>query len=107
MGILQGGIDGTLAMGWGSGTAWFPYLISVSNNVIQKSLFIPTICTDQPYEAIQRRAIEDHTSVSWTFNDYPAQNAATLAVQKSVAIVFLNSDSGEDYITVDGNEGDR
>ena len=28
-------------------------------------------------------------------------------MQKDVAIVFLQSDSGEDYITVDGNEGDR
>jgi hypothetical protein len=65
------------------------------------------ICTDQPYEAIQQRAIQDHTSVSWTFNDFPPQTAANLAVQKSVAIVFLNSDSGEGYITVDGNEGDR
>ena len=26
---------------------------------------------------------------------------------KGAAIVFINSDSGEDYITVDGNEGDR
>ena len=63
--------------------------------------------TDQPYEAIQQRAIQDHTTVSWTFNDYSPQNVANLAVQKSVAIVFLNSDSGEEYIIVDGNEGDR
>ena len=28
-------------------------------------------------------------------------------VQKDAAIVFLQSDSGEGYITVDGNEGDR
>ena len=24
-----------------------------------------------------------------------------------IQIVFVNADSGEDYITVDGNEGDR
>ena len=29
------------------------------------------------------------------------------AVQKDVAIVFIQSDSGEGYITVDGNAGDR
>ncbi|KAK2465560.1 hypothetical protein APHAL10511_002452 [Amanita phalloides] len=84
----QGGQNGILAMGWGSGTAWFPYLIS-------------------PYEAIQRRAAQDHTSMFWSFNDYDYETAAQYAVQRSAAIVFLNSDSGEDYITVDGNEGDR
>ena len=31
----------------------------------------------------------------------------TARIQAEVAIVFVNSDSGEDYITVDGNEGDR
>ena len=30
-----------------------------------------------------------------------------LAAQASTAIVFVNSDSGEGYINVDGNEGDR
>ncbi|KAK2459326.1 hypothetical protein APHAL10511_008657, partial [Amanita phalloides] len=83
----QGGQNGILAMGWGSGTAWFPYLIS-------------------PYEAIQRRAAQDHTSMFWSFDDYNYETAAQYAVQRSAAIVFLNSDSGE-YITVDGNEGDR
>jgi beta-glucosidase len=33
--------------------------------------------------------------------------AGNVAIRKSAAIVFINSDSGEDYITVDGNEGDR
>ncbi|KAG6891972.1 hypothetical protein C0992_002498, partial [Termitomyces sp. T32_za158] len=30
-----------------------------------------------------------------------------MAIGRSAAIVFINSDSGEEYITVDGNEGDR
>ena len=30
-----------------------------------------------------------------------------MASQASVAIVFVNADSGEGYITVDGNAGDR
>ncbi|KAH9010572.1 beta-glucosidase [Lactarius pseudohatsudake] len=84
----QGGVDGILAMGWGSGTAWFTYLIS-------------------PYEALQARAQKDHTSFSWFFNDFDLVGAGTAAIQKDAAIVFLQSDSGEDYITVDGNEGDR
>lgn len=30
-----------------------------------------------------------------------------MAIGQSVSLVFINSDSGEDYIVVDGNEGDR
>ncbi|PFH46305.1 glycoside hydrolase family 3 protein [Amanita thiersii Skay4041] len=86
----QGGDDGVLAMGWGSGTANFPYLIS-------------------PLEGIQRRARENggHTLVSWSFNDFDLRRARTDSAFKSAAIVFINSDSGEAYINVDGNQGDR
>ncbi|KAJ7475177.1 glycoside hydrolase family 3 protein [Mycena galericulata] len=84
----QGGIDGILAMGWGSGTANFTYLIS-------------------PLEAIQRRARKDRTSVSWILDDFDTDRAGNMAIGRSAALVFIASDSGEDYITVDGNEGDR
>ncbi|KAJ7119502.1 glycoside hydrolase family 3 protein [Mycena epipterygia] len=84
----QGGVDGILAMGWGSGTANFTYLVS-------------------PLEAIQRRAREDRTSVSWILDDFDTDRAGNMAIGRSAALVFLSSDSGEDYITVDGNEGDR
>lgn len=84
----QGGQTGILAMGWGSGTDNFTYLIS-------------------PYEAIQHRARRNRTSVSWIFDDFDLDRAGNMAIQQSVCLVFINSDSGEDYITVDGNEGDR
>ncbi|KAJ6510480.1 glycoside hydrolase family 3 protein [Mycena sanguinolenta] len=84
----QGGVDGILAMGWGSGTANLTYLIS-------------------PLEAIQRRARKDRTSVSWILDDWDTDRAGNMAIGQSAALVFLQSDSGEDYITVDGNEGDR
>ncbi|KAJ7902731.1 glycoside hydrolase family 3 protein [Mycena olivaceomarginata] len=84
----QGGVDGILAMGWGSGTANFTYLVS-------------------PLEAIQRRAREDRTSVSWILDDFDKDRAGNMAIGRSAALVFISSDSGEDYITVDGNEGDR
>ncbi|KAB5591869.1 hypothetical protein CTheo_4698 [Ceratobasidium theobromae] len=84
----RAGLDGTLAMGWGSGTAEFPYLIS-------------------PAEAIQARATQDHTSISWHFLDWDTNGAKTRATNKDVAIVCINSDSGEGYLTVDGNQGDR
>lgn len=61
----------------------------------------------QPLDAIQRRAREDRTSVSWFFDDFNLARAGNVARKKSAALVFINSDSGEQYITVDGNEGDR
>nr|GAT51343.1 glycoside hydrolase family 3 protein [Mycena chlorophos] len=84
----QGGSDGILAMGWGSGTANFTYLVS-------------------PLEAIQQRARKDRTSVSWILDDFNTDRAGNMAIGRSAALVFISSDSGEDYITVDGNEGDR
>ncbi|KAG9313178.1 family 3 glycoside hydrolase [Chiua virens] len=87
--VDQGGDpSGILAMGWGSGTDNFTYLIS-------------------PYEAIQARAIVDQTSLSWDFDDWDLDEAGNSVVDKEVAMVFVNSDSGEGYITVDGNPGDR
>ncbi|KAG8770147.1 hypothetical protein FRC12_004481 [Ceratobasidium sp. 428] len=84
----RAGVDGTLAMGWGSGTAEFPYLVS-------------------PVEALQVRAKQDHTSIGWHFLNWDLEGAKTRAANKDVAIVFVNSDSGEGYLTVDGNRGDR
>ena len=31
----------------------------------------------------------------------------SMAANRAAALVFVTSDSGEGYITVDGNEGDR
>jgi beta-glucosidase len=61
----------------------------------------------QPREAIQLRARKDHTSVFWFFDDFNLPSAGNVARKKSAALVFISADSGEDYITVDGNEGDR
>ncbi|KAF8312328.1 glycoside hydrolase family 3 protein [Clavulina sp. PMI_390] len=84
----RGGYTGTLAMGWGSGTANFSRLVS-------------------PLEGIQPYAKRDKTNLEWTFDDFNLQNAGDIVQYKDVAIVFISADSGEDYITVDGNEGDR
>ena len=75
-------------MGWGSGTAQFSYLIS-------------------PYEALQARARQDGTAFQWVFDDYNYPLIATTAQQATVCFAFVKSDSGEGYITVDGNQGDR
>jgi beta-glucosidase-like glycosyl hydrolase len=84
----RGGVDGVLAVGWGSGTSDFTYLVS-------------------PLEAIQRRARVDRTSVSWMLNDFNYNRASAAAHNQGAALVFIQSDSGEQYIKVDGNEGDR
>ncbi|KAJ8503282.1 hypothetical protein ONZ45_g10999 [Pleurotus djamor] len=72
----QNGDDGILAMGWGSGTANFTYLIS-------------------PLEAIQARARADRTSISWILDDFNLARAGNMAIGRSVAMVFVNADSGE------------
>ncbi|OCH96632.1 beta-glucosidase [Obba rivulosa] len=84
----RGGDDGVLAMGWGSGTANFPYLIA-------------------PVDAISARAKQDRTSVTSSLSDTDLNGAANAAQGKDVAFVFITADSGEGYITVEGNAGDR
>ncbi|RLL97476.1 hypothetical protein CFD26_106412 [Aspergillus turcosus] len=79
--------NGTLAMGWGSGTAEFPYLVA-------------------PLDAIQKRAAADGTKIVPSTTDDPAAGASAAAAAET-AIVFINADSGEGYITVEGNQGDR
>jgi hypothetical protein len=89
----RGGDDGILAMGWGSGTAQFPYLVD-------------------PLEAIQSRAragkkSSERALVNWWLNNFDLNGASGAVAGQDAAIVFVNADSGEGYITVDGNEGDR
>ncbi|KAF8912865.1 beta-glucosidase [Gymnopilus junonius] len=84
----RGGDDGVLALGWGSGTADFPYLIA-------------------PIDSITKRAAADNTVVSSSLSDTDLNSAAKAAAGKDVALVFITADSGEGYITVEGNAGDR
>ena len=83
-------VDGTVAMGWGSGVVEFPYLVD-------------------PLAALEERGAMDGFSVenwldNWNLNDGGLQAVVS---GKDAAIVFVNSDSGEQYLTVEGNEGDR
>ena len=74
-------------MGWGSGTAEFPYLTA-------------------PYDAINSRAAADGTQVTLSNTD-STSDGASAASAAATAIVFINADSGEGYTTVEGNAGDR
>jgi beta-glucosidase-like glycosyl hydrolase len=81
--------NGTLAMGWGSGSANFPYLIT-------------------PDSALQAQALADGSRYESILDDYATSQIEALVSQADVTtIVFVNADSGEGYISVDGNEGDR
>jgi beta-glucosidase len=73
--------------GWGSGTTEFPYLIA-------------------PLDAIKAQASTDGTALTTSTTDAPSASASAAAAAAS-ALVFINSDSGEGYITVEGNAGDR
>lgn len=85
--VDRGCNTGTLAMGWGSGTADFPYLIS-------------------PLDAIRTQASADGTTIVTSTTD-STSSGANAARSADTAIVFINSDSGEEYITVEGQAGDR
>ena len=81
--------NGTLGMAWGSGSANFPYLIS-------------------PYTAIQNEVITNGNGVVQGLTDnYAYTQVDALARQASACLTFVNADSGEGYINIDGNEGDR
>ncbi|KAL2012407.1 hypothetical protein VTN00DRAFT_5125 [Thermoascus crustaceus] len=73
---------GVLTMGWGSGTSKLPYLNTPQDAIANASSNAEFFITD----------------------NFPSDVTAKPA---DVAIVFINADSGENYITVEGNPGDR
>ena len=80
--------NGTLAMGWGSGTAEFPYLVT-------------------PETALQNEVVSNLGNFQSITDNFAADQIQALATAASVAIVFANADGGEGFISVDGNDGDR
>lgn len=92
--------NGTLGMAWGSGTSNFAYLVT-------------------PDAALQARAIQEGSAYQAIFDDYLTDDSNTqqgngltaipdlVSQAGTVSIVFVNADSGEGYITVGGNIGDR
>ncbi|KAL2259637.1 hypothetical protein VTK26DRAFT_6628 [Humicola hyalothermophila] len=85
----RGCSSGTLAMGWGSGSANFPYLVT-------------------PDAALQAQAVQDGTRYESILTNYALpQTKALVSQEDATAIVFVNAGSGEGYINVEGNAGDR
>ena len=79
--------NGALGMGWGSGSVEYPYFVA-------------------PADAINTQAKNDGTTVTTSSDDTPS-DGANAAKGASAAIVFITADSGEGYLTVEGNAGDR
>lgn len=78
---------GSLGMGWGSGTAEYPYFVA-------------------PYDALKTKTSADGTTLSLSSSD-STSSAASAVAGADVAIVVITSDAGEEYLTVEGNVGDR
>ncbi|KAJ3109323.1 hypothetical protein HDU97_007817 [Phlyctochytrium planicorne] len=80
--------DGTLAQGWGSGTTVFPYLVS-------------------PIDGITAQAAENGMTVTAFTDNFDLDGVRKASSEADVSVVFVNSNSGEGYLTVDNNLGDR
>jgi beta-glucosidase len=80
--------SGTLAMGWGSGTASYSSLIS-------------------PLTALQNEVAANNGRIEWVTDGWALAQAKAVASQATVSLVFVNADSGEGYISYDNNIGDR
>lgn len=77
----------TLAVGWGSGASEFPHLVA-------------------PFDALN--ATLDHSKWDVTpFNKQGAKHAGEVAEEQDLCIVFINSDSGEGYLSWGHVRGDR
>ncbi|KAJ6457694.1 glycosyl hydrolase family 3 C-terminal domain-containing protein [Mycena sanguinolenta] len=82
--------EGTLALGWGSGIANFPYLID------------PLAAITQHIQSIDPTVV-----IEGVLGDYNFANQTAIASLADTCLVFVNADSGEGYINVGGNAGDR
>lgn len=81
-------VDGVLTSGWGSASVNNPYVIT-------------------PYEAISKKAIEQNMIVDYCNDVWDLDHIEDLADFADMAIVIVNAYSGEGYIQVDDNYGDR
>ncbi|ODV68956.1 hypothetical protein HYPBUDRAFT_160771 [Hyphopichia burtonii NRRL Y-1933] len=81
-------VDGVLTSGWGSAAVNNPYVIT-------------------PYEAISKRARKEGMVVDFSTDSWDFDQIDDYAEYADMSIVFVNANSGEGYIEVDGNYGDR
>ena len=70
--FTKDGIYGNIAQGWGSGTTWFPYLVT-------------------PLAAFTSRAADDDIRVIYSLNNYNLKQASTVAKSADIAFVFVGA----------------
>lgn len=81
-------VNGVLTSGWGSAAVGNPFVIT-------------------PYEAIARKARERGIVVDYCRDNWDCETNADLADYADLSIVFVNSFSGEGYVYLEKNFGDR
>lgn len=86
--IYANGNKNSLAIGWGSGTTDFEYLIN-------------------PFDAITARATQDGSVVSSVLDNTKLEEMKVSAKDQDICLVFVTANSGEGFIIWEGNEGDR
>lgn len=69
-------------------------------------MFVANNQLQAPLDAIKTQAQKDGTTITSSPNDNTSQGA-NAAQNADIAIVCINADAGEGYITVEGNAGDR
>lgn len=76
-------------MGRGSGSSNFPYLVT-------------------PDSALQAQTLKDGSRYESVLRNHDWEQSKALVEQpESIALVFVNVNSGEGYFNIDGNKGDR
>ena len=85
--------QGTLASGWGSGSAEFPYLVDPLSAI--KASFNSTLDNS------------DSPEIHAVLDNYALYEVRKSAADKDLCMVFVNADSGEGYVKHDGIAGDR
>lgn len=81
-------VDGTMTSGWGSAAVKNPFVVT-------------------PYEAIASQAKAEGITVEYASNTDCLDQVEVLASTADLAIVFVEAYSGEGFIEIDGNYGDR
>lgn len=81
------------------------YHVIIYTHILSRTANFPYLV--DPLSAITARSKNDGTTIISSLNDTDLDGAALAATHKTAALVFISADSGEGYITVEGNFGDR
>ena len=96
--------NGHIALGYGSGTTAFKYLVDPLNAIKSRA-------EEEGIEVLSSteliRDIEYINNIKFEVGKEDISGAKDIASKADVCIVFINADSGEDYIRLEKSIGDR